>query len=262
MFWKLEAIPFCLVGQPGYIGVVMQPLDPQTDALGFALAVAIGLLVGRTREGEPEQAPRPGFRDFIIIALLGGVCARLEIVALSVALAMATTAVLLIMRWQQPERTGLTTELSALLTFALGYLCLTPLRPLAAALGIILASLLVAKEELHEFALKTISQREFGDTLKFLALIFVIYPLLPSGGFGPFDFFEPRKIWLFVILVSGVSYVGYFLTKFLDAKKGMAFTAVVGGLASTTAYTGGVSKVVADSPDAAVPLARDRKSVV
>lgn len=32
-------------------------------------------------------------------------------------------------------------------------------------------------------------------------------------------------------------------------------TAIVGGLASTTAYTGGVSKLVAESPQAALPLA-------
>src|SRR5262249_59134792 len=128
----------------------------------------------------------------------------------------------------------------------LGYLCLTSLRPLGAALGIILAGTLAAKEELHQFALRTISRHEFGDTLKFLALIFVIYPLLPSGGYGPFQFFEPRKIWLFVILVSGVSYVGYFLTKFLKPGQGEMLTAVVGGLASTTAYTGGVSKAVAE----------------
>jgi uncharacterized membrane protein (DUF4010 family) len=235
---------------------VLQPLDPLTDTLGFALAAALGFLVGRTREGEPEQARRPGFRDFIVIALLGAVCARLEILALTLGMALATAAVLLMMRWQRPERTGITTELAALLTFALGALSLTPLRPLAAGLGIVLAAILTAKEELHEFALKKISQREFNDTLKFLALIFIVYPLLPQGGYGPFDFFEPRKIWLFVILVSGVSYVGYFLMKFLDPKKGMALTAVVGGLASTTAYTGGVAKLIAESPESAVPMAR------
>ena len=101
-----------------------------------------------------------------------------------------------------------------------------------------------------------ISDREFIDTLSFLALIFIIYPLLPTGSYGPFGFFEPRKIWLFVILVSGVSYVGYFLTKFTGGERGALLTAIVGAIASTTAYTTGISRVVADSPESAVPAAR------
>jgi uncharacterized membrane protein (DUF4010 family) len=235
---------------------VSEPLNPQSDGVGFLIAIAIGFLLGRTRERGAGETPKPGIRDFVIIALLGGVCARIDSIAITVALAAAMTGVLLVTRFQHPERTGVTTELAAVTTFLLGYLCLTPLRPLGAALGIILAGALAAKEELHQFALRTISQREFGDTLKFLALIFVIYPLLPSGAYGPFQFFEPRRIWIFVILVSGVSYVGYFLTKFLKPGKGELLTAVVGGLASTTAYTGGVAKAVAESPGSAVPLAR------
>ena len=231
-------------------------MSPQSAALGFVFAAAIGFLIGRTREQDEDPTPKPGIRDFIILALLGAVCSSLNQMAITITLVVVVAAVILVMRVQCPQRTGVTTELSALMTFLLGFLCLTPERAVGTGLGIILALLLTSKEQLHRFALKTISEREYGDTLKFLALIFVIYPLLPAGGFGPFHFIEPRKTWFFVILVAGVSYVGYFLTKFLDPTKGLLVTAVVGGLASTTAYTGGVSRVVAESPAAALPLAR------
>ena len=96
--------------------------------------------------------------------------------------------------------------------------------------------------------LEGISDQEYIDTLSFLGLIFIIYPLLPTGAYGPFGFFEPRKIWLFVILVSGVSYVGYFLTKYAGDERGALLTAVVGALASTTAYTIGISRAVEEAP--------------
>ena len=65
----------------------------------------------------------------------------------------------------------------------------------------------------------------------------VIYPLLPAGAFGPYAFFEPRQVWKFVILISSISYLGYFLEKFLGQEKGLFYTSVLGGLASTTAAT-------------------------
>jgi uncharacterized membrane protein (DUF4010 family) len=79
---------------------------------------------------------------------------------------------------------------------------------------------------------------------------------LPTGSYGPFQFFNPRQIWIFVILVSGVSYVGYFLTKYTDAARAALVTAVVGALASTTAYTTALSRAVAESPKSAVPASR------
>jgi len=226
------------------------------SAWGVALALAIGFLVGRTREQPDNTVPKPGIRDFMVIALLGAVAALVMMEGLTLTLLGGVVVFLLVMRYQHPLRKGITTELAAMAVFVLGYCCLTPFRPFGAALGILLAFLLLVKDELHAFALKTISGKEFDGTLKFLALIFVIYPLLPEGSYGPFDFFEPRKIWIFVILVSGVSFFGYFLTKFLDAKKGVLLTAVVGGIASTTAYTGGISRVVRESPETARSLVR------
>jgi uncharacterized membrane protein (DUF4010 family) len=120
----------------------------------------------------------------------------------------------------------------------------------------VLAATLAERDELRHFVRDAISDREYIDTLSFLALIFIIYPLLPTGSYGPFGFFEPRKIWLFVILVSGVSYVGYFLTKFTGGERGALLTAIVGAIASTTAYTTGISHVVEESPETAVSAAR------
>jgi uncharacterized membrane protein (DUF4010 family) len=229
---------------------------PNSPAVGFLLALTIGFLVGRTREPEPKGTPRPGMRDFLIIALLGAVAGHLGNPAIAIALFTGTIGAILVMRVQHPERNGITTELAAVATFVLGALCLTSDRQFGAGLGIVLAAILAEREQLRRFVRDAISDREFIDTLSFLALIFIIYPLLPTGSYGPFGFFEPRKIWLFVILVSGVSYVGYFLTKFTGSERGALLTAIVGAIASTTAYTTGVSQAVEQAPESAIPAAR------
>ncbi len=229
---------------------------PNSPVVGFILALTIGFLVGRSREPAADGPPRPGMRDFLIIALLGAVAGHLGNAAIAIALFAGTIGAILVMRAQHRERNGITTELAAVATFVLGGLCLTSDRQLGAGLGIVLAAILAERDQLRSFVRNAISDREYIDTLSFLALIFIIYPLLPTGSYGPFGFFEPRKIWLFVILVSGVSYVGYFLTKFTGGQRGALLTAIVGAIASTTAYTTGISQAVADAPESAVPAAR------
>jgi uncharacterized membrane protein (DUF4010 family) len=227
-----------------------------TQIVGYILAIAIGLLVGRTREPQEEtEPPKPGIRDTVLISLLGALCAVIPHAALTTVMLLATAAVLITMRAQHRERTGITTELASLAMFLLGYLCLTPQRTLAAGLGIVLAIVLESKQQLHRLILKTISRHEYNDILKYFALVFVIYPLLPPGRFGPFGFFEPRKIWLFVIVVSGVSFLGYFLIKFAGLKKGVLLSTLLGGLASTTAYTAAVSRRAADGSQVPSALA-------
>ncbi|MGA6970770.1 MAG: DUF4010 domain-containing protein [Candidatus Binatus sp.] len=229
---------------------------PNSPALGFLLALAIGFLVGRTREPLPDGPPRPGLRDFLIIALLGAVAGHSANAAIAIALFAGTIGAVLVMRAHHPKRNGITTELAAVATFALAGLCLTPDRQFGAGLAIVLAAILAERDELRRFVRDAISDREYIDTLSFLGLIFIIYPLLPTGSYGPFNFFKPREIWLFVILVSGVSYVGYFLTKFAGNERGALLTAILGAIASTTAYTTAISEAVKEAPASAVSAAR------
>lgn len=234
-----------------------EPTGTYSPALGFLLALAIGFLIGRTREPAAEGPPRPGTRDFLIVALLGAIAGHVGNLVLASVLFAGTIGAILVMRFQQSARTGITTELAAIATFALGALCLTSDRQFGAGLGIVLALILAERDQLRHFVRDGISDQEYFDTLTFLGLIFIIYPLLPTGTYGPFGFFDPRKIWLFVILVSGVSYVGYFLTKYAGNERGALLTAVLGALASTTAYTIGISRAVAEAPDCAIPAARN-----
>jgi uncharacterized membrane protein (DUF4010 family) len=188
-------------------------------------------------------------RDFILIALAGGVCGLLSNAFLTAAALISVAGLLAVFHIRAAERTGITTELAAVATFCLGYLTAAPTlewgAPVAIGTSIIVVALLEAKRSLHKLIRETITETEFNDTLWFLGIIFIIYPVLPAGDFGPYGFFSPRKVWLFVILISSISYVGYFLQRFLGKQKGLALTAVLGGIASTTAATASFARAYA-----------------
>ena len=225
------------------------PLPETFTSLGEALL--IGLLIGAQREAHSDE-PQAGVRDFILIALTGGVCGVLGQAWLTGSALFAIALLLAVFHYQAKGRTGITTEMAAVAAFALGYLTATPGlqlgAPLAIGVTIVVVVFLEAKASLHKLVRETITEHEFNNTLSFLAVVFVIYPVLPEGQFGPYGFFEPRKIWLFVILVSSISYIGYFLEKFLGTAKSLKFTSILGGLASTTAATAAFARSAADEP--------------
>lgn len=225
------------------------PLPEAFTALGEALL--IGLLIGAQREAHSDE-PQAGVRDFILIALTGGVCGVLGQAWLTGSALIAIALLLAVFHYQTKGRTGITTEMAAVAAFSLGYLTATPGLPLGAPLAIgvtiIVVVFLEAKASLHKLVRETITEHEFNNTLSFLAVVCVIYPVLPEGQFGPYGFFEPRKIWLFIILVSSISYIGYFLEKFLGTAKSLKFTSILGGLASTTAATAAFARSAADEP--------------
>src|SRR5665811_1005962 len=96
------------------------------------------------------------------------------------------------------EDIGFTTEVAAILVFWIGYLLHTHEAP-AIALGIVLTIFLASKRALHDFVREQMSTTEFYATLKFLAVVLVIYPILPDQGMGPLGFFNPREIWGLVL---------------------------------------------------------------
>lgn len=222
-----------------------------SDLWSLAQALFIGLLIGVQREAA-ELEPRPGVRDFLLLALTGAVCGIVASPWLTVAALLSLTAFLVLFHIRVGGRTGITTEIAGVLTFCLGYLAATPAVPeggmLAIGTTIVVAALLEAKRALTTYIRESMSEGEFNGTLGFLAIIFLIYPILPPGSYGPYEFFTPRLVWIFVILVSSISFAGYFVQKLLGGRKGLKVTAVFGGLASTTAATAEFARKSAEFP--------------
>jgi uncharacterized membrane protein (DUF4010 family) len=217
----------------------------------LAEAILIGLLIGAQRE-TVQADRRAGIRDFLMVAIAASLCGVLRETAITVTVLAGFIAFTLAYYSRAKERNGITTEFTLLVTFCLAYLTALPgqnTAPLTIGLTIAVVVALEAKRGIQRFVRETITAAEFNDTLRFLTIIFVIYPVLPDRAIGPYQFFEPKLVWLFVILVSTISFAGYFLQKFLGDQRGILLTAVVGGIASTTAATAAFARRYREEPD-------------
>lgn len=96
--------------------------------------------------------------------------------------------------------------------------------------------LLEMKESFIELT-KRFSDEEFVILAKFLVISGVILPLMSKEVISEFLPISPFKIWLAVVVVSGVSYVSYLLQKFVFSNKGILISAILGGLYSSTVTT-------------------------
>jgi uncharacterized membrane protein (DUF4010 family) len=235
----------------------MPPLPPE-PWINMGEAILIGLIVGIERGADRDER-HAGLRDFITIALAGGLCGLLNQPWVTVAALLSITTLIAIFHIQTPGRTGITTEIASVATFLLCVLTATPNMPwgspLAIALTVVLALFLDARAPLRKFLFETVTEREYFDTLRFLAVIFVILPVLPDGNYGPYGFFSPKRVWMFVILVCTISWLGYFLQKFLGEGRGLQLTAILGGLGSTTATTLEFAREARQEPQRARELA-------
>jgi uncharacterized membrane protein (DUF4010 family) len=75
------------------------------------------------------------------------------------------------------------------------------------ALAVVVASLLLSKTRIHRFAREIVSEVELEDALKFFVVAFVILPLLPHRALGPYGVLNPAKVWLLVVLLTGIGWV-------------------------------------------------------
>lgn len=204
-------------------------------------ALLIGLIVGLEREIAQETRQNvkfAGLRTFGLAGLIGGIAAYLAaqspMVFAAALLAIVTlTAIAYYRSTGMDGHLGFTTETALFLTFLLGGLAYFE-QVAAVILTVVVTILLAFKEQLHAFTFK-IPKIEFFDSLKFALIALVILPVLPDKAYGPLDAFNPYQVWLIVVILTGISFVGYFLVKWFGAELGLPLTGIVGGLASSTA---------------------------
>jgi uncharacterized membrane protein (DUF4010 family) len=221
-------------------------LDQEEIFIRLGLALAIGLLIGVERgwheRAEAEGERTAGLRTFALVGLLGGISGLLSEVLGPMPLAVAFLSVaagLTLFRWRETSRIGTfgaTTLVAGFLTFALGAYAVLGEMPVAAAAAVAAAALLAAKDWLHGW-LRVLTWPELRSALVLLAMSFVILPVLPDRGVGPYDVLNPWQFWLMTIAIAGVSFAGYVAAKVLGERYGPLVAGLAGGLVSSTAVT-------------------------
>jgi uncharacterized membrane protein (DUF4010 family) len=207
------------------------------------IALALGVLIGAEREiarGQPEERESKrfaGIRTFGLISLLGAISLHFAnhfgaVFFAASFFGFVLLAITAYIRTRTGEDMGATTEITAILTFLYGAFCMTEYNLVAVVLAVFTALILHAKEVVHSFVSR-ITEEEFYATLKFAIIALVILPFLPKNVY--FGFFNPYEIWLIVVIVSGVEFVGYVVTKLLPPRKGITIIGLLGGIISSTA---------------------------
>lgn len=207
------------------------------------LALFIGLLIGVERERHRKKGERifAGIRTFPMISLLGFLSAFVSYFtsfAFYIVFIVVLGILLSISYYLSAKEGGLggTSEIATMLVFVLGSLVFWDHLLLSVALAVVLVTLLSMKPYLRSFT-EHISEEDIIATIKFAIITIIVLPLLPNKFYGPFNTFNPQKIWLLVVLIAGMSFVGYILFKIVGTKKGILLLAFLGGLVSSTAVT-------------------------
>jgi uncharacterized membrane protein (DUF4010 family) len=219
----------------------------------LGISLLLGLLVGLQRERTDSTVG--GIRTFPLIAAFGTLSGWLAlehggwiIAAGFVALAALLTMHNYMLTRSGSHDAGQTSEIAALLLYGIGAYVVAGEFSVAVALGAVIAILLHYKDPLHAFAAK-IGERDVTAIMQFALISFVVLPVLPDRTYGPYDVLNPFQIWLMVVLIVGISLIGYVAYKLFGGKEGAVLGGIIGGLVSSTATTASFSRRTAMAPN-------------
>lgn len=215
-------------------------------ALAVGTAISCGLLIGIERgfnlRHVKEGTRVAGIRTFTLLGLLagiGGMIGGLGQALAGGALVAGAAVILAIGYAHRPDlakRPDATSPIAGIATLGLGFLAGTGY-PALAIVGATLVTLILAlKEEVHGLIGK-LDEEDVKALARFGIIAGAILPFLPDGAYGPFGAWNPQKLWLVVVLVTGFSFLGYVANRIFGARHGTVATAVIGGLYSSTAVT-------------------------
>lgn len=226
----------------------------------LAAAIGIGLIIGLQREHtylDPSSRHPAGVRTFTLVSLAGAMAALLSdqmggvapfitgIVVIGMLLMASHVSFAIGRRRQEPVAEGapvtgdgITTSVALVIVYLLGGICWYGRLLESCVIVVVMLWVLSAKEQLHTFAQK-LSKEDILATVKFAVISALILPFLPNQAYGPhgLEVLNPHTIWLFVVFISGIGFVGYVLIKLVGPGKGIWLTGLLGGLASSTALT-------------------------
>ncbi|MFW6009500.1 MAG: MgtC/SapB family protein [Nanoarchaeota archaeon] len=243
--------------------------------LEITLSLLLGALFGIEREIRKQHTnilDFAGFRTYIFISLFGylvgflsfNIFNSINLFIISLLCFFILIILTYVITYQSNQKQiSLMSQMLAMLAFFIGFMISLKLYQISITLTITITTILFLGHKLHVFA-KKITQNEIFATLKFAIISLIILPLLPNKNYSPMDFpvlnnllmnqnlipqyllkgldiFNFYYLWLMVVFISAIAYIGYILIKIIGTKKGILITGFLGGLMSSTALTSSFS---------------------
>ncbi len=209
----------------------------------FILTLILSFLTGlemREYKNTLEKAYFIGtVRTFTLIGMLGYILYildpswRLYMVGLGI---LALLFGLFYYHKLHEEQKGIISLLSALLVYTYGPIVMTQPLWLTALIFVSIIFIVNAKTQVQAL-LESVDNTEIITFSKLVLLSAVIWPLLPTTPISTIIPISLSKIWMAVVVVSGISYIGYLLQRYFFKEKGFLVSGVLGGIYSSTATT-------------------------
>lgn len=221
---------------------------PSNPIHALLVSASLGALIGLVRQWSYEREHRgetakAGLRTFTAWGMLGAGAGLLEQAGVTWAFAailIAFTIILVGVYIGEGKRhvLGLTTLSVGLVTFLVGAMAAYELYIPATMAGVGVMLILGIKHWSHSWTRRW-KEEDLRCLLQFAAITGIILPLAPNQDFGGFN---PYRIWLMVVLVASLGFLGYVAIRWLGANAGLMIIGLAGGLASSTATTLAMSR--------------------
>lgn len=231
----------------------------------LVVSVSVGALIGLIRQWSDVHETGPtessaGLRTYALWSLMGFLSAYIHDVHADFfyPVSFATFGVFLIAANSidkgEHRALGLTSYAAAILTFLVGSMIFWQRFQAAIAIAATIGILLTSKPFIHRWT-RNLTNEDILSLLQFLAVTGLILPLVPDKGYGPLGAFNPYNIWLMVVLISGLGFIGYVAVRLLGTRAGITVTGMAGGMASSTATTLALTRNSRDTPELSQTLA-------
>ena len=226
--------------------------------LGFALAAALGFLVGMERAFNVKGG-FAGTRTFILISFLGALSyffsAALNNWYIFTAVLLCFFIIVIASYYISAKKGyfGITTELTAFIVFIIGAMAMSPEYQTHSVILVVAMVLILALKTKFRGFIKHTTKVELFDTIKFLIIAFVVLPILPKesldqllSGFALYEIMPTiikdmlaalnlHEIWLLIVLYAATGYIGYFFIKLFGEKRGLYLNGFLAGFTSSSA---------------------------
>jgi uncharacterized membrane protein (DUF4010 family) len=216
--------------------------DLPKPLIDFVIVFCFSLLIGLEQRRHLEKMGGAVFgtdRTFAFLGILGFILTLLPSPFYFISGLLVVTSLLGIFylsKLKADKGYGMTSILMALLVFSMPLVVVFQ----AHWMGLLLYVILLLLAEMKSFFInisEKLDKDEFFILSKFIIMAGLILPALPKENIGEWLPVSPFKIWLAVVVISGLSYISYLLKKYLFPKSGLLIAGVLGGLYSSTATT-------------------------
>ena len=215
----------------------------QTDYFRFLLTVALSFLTGLELREYKRTLATPYFigtvRTYTLIGILGYILFILDPTYRFYLAGLGVLSLLFGLFYYhklQVDQKGIISLLSALLVYTYAPIIMTQPLWFTALIFVSIVFVVNAKAQVQSL-IQYVDNAELVTFSKLVLLSVVIWPLLPTTPISEWIPMSLSKVWMAVVVVSGISYIGYLLQRYFFQEKGFLVNGVLGGIYSSTATT-------------------------